>query len=53
MGSDADFQAMYDFVCKYKIKPVVDSIFTLDNIHLAFDKMNLSSQIGKIVIKIS
>jgi len=53
MGSDKDFQNMYDFVCKHKIKPVVDSTFTLDNIHLAFEKMNLSSQLGKIVITIT
>jgi len=32
---------------------LVDSTFTLDNIHLAFEKMNLSSQLGKIVITIT
>lgn len=53
MGSDADFQAMYDFVCKHKIKPVIDSIFTLDDIHHAFEKINVSSQLGKIVISIT
>lgn len=52
MGSDKDFLEMYEFVSKYKIKPVIDSIYTLSDIHSAFEKMNNSSQLGKIVIQI-
>lgn len=52
MGSDQDFKAMYEFICNHKIKPVIDSVFTINNIHSAFEKMDASSQLGKIIIQI-
>ncbi|AFL85005.1 Zn-dependent oxidoreductase, NADPH:quinone reductase [Belliella baltica DSM 15883] len=53
MGSDEDFQAMLKFVEENKIKPVLDQIFQPEEAKLAFDKMKLGKQLGKIVIKFS
>ena len=51
MGSDHDFAEMLAFINKYKIVPVVDSIFELKDFKAAFDKMNKGEQFGKIVFK--
>lgn len=52
MGTKEDFAQMLAFVEYHKIIPIIDSIFSLDNAPLAFDKMNDSNQFGKIVVKI-
>ena len=36
-----------------RIRPVIDSIFDLKDVALAHKKMEKSSQLGKIVLKIS
>jgi zinc-binding alcohol dehydrogenase/oxidoreductase len=53
MGSDSDFKNMIDFIDVNKIIPVVDKIFEIDNSVEAFDRMDKSGQLGKIIIKIS
>ena len=53
MGSPDDFTAMLDMVCKHKIRPVVDEVFDLSNGNKAFEKMNVSSQFGKLVLRVS
>ncbi len=53
MGSDQDFTDMLTFVNKHKICPVIDSIYEIDNIDLAFERMEQGLQFGKIVINIS
>jgi NADPH:quinone reductase-like Zn-dependent oxidoreductase len=51
MGSPADFAAMVDLVAKHQIKPIVDEVFPLDRANEALDRMQNSSQFGKIVLK--
>lgn len=52
MGSDLDFKKMVDFVNKYEIVPVVDSVYDLKDGNAAINKMTNSPQFGKIVLKI-
>jgi len=53
MGSPEDFAAMLDMVNKHKIEPMVDEVFTLSDGNKAFEKMNVSSQFGKLVLRVS
>jgi len=50
MGSPDDFKGMVDLVNKHKIVPVVDEVFPLANAQKAIDKMENSSQFGKLVL---
>jgi len=50
MGSDAEFRAMIDFVGFRKLHPVVDSLFGLEDINKAFERMALGQQLGKMII---
>jgi NADPH:quinone reductase-like Zn-dependent oxidoreductase len=51
MGSPDDFKAMIDFVNEHKIIPVIDEVFPLAQAQKAVNKMENSSQFGKIVLK--
>jgi len=51
MGSDQDFDDMLSFVDKHKIRPVVDEVFSFDDLPLGFEKMEAGKQFGKIVFK--
>lgn len=53
MGSPEDFSAMLEMLNKHKIEPIVDEVFALSDGNKAFDKMNVSSQFGKLVLRIS
>lgn len=53
MGSDSDFVEMVEFVAKHEIVPQVDSVFELTEFEQAFERMKLSQQQGKIVLKVS
>lgn len=52
MGSDSDFKNMLEFVNEHKIKPVIDSIFPIEDHALAFQRMDNGAQFGKIVMTI-
>jgi len=51
MGSDKDFTDMLDFVNKYKIKPVLDSLYDLQDFNIALNRMKTGIQFGKIVLR--
>ena len=51
MGSPADFKAMLAFVNEHKIVPVVDEVFALADAATAIQKMENSTQFGKIVLR--
>lgn len=50
MGNKEEFKKMIDFISSKKIHPVIDSIYSIQEINLAFDKMAKGEQFGKIVI---
>jgi zinc-binding alcohol dehydrogenase/oxidoreductase len=51
MGSPDDFKEMVDFVNKHKIVPVIDEVFPLAQAQKAINKMENSSQFGKLILK--
>ena len=51
MGSPEDFDAMVEFVRNHRIVPIVDSVWPLDDLPKALDKMRSSQQTGKIVLQ--
>lgn len=51
MGSDSDFKNMVDFVNQHEVNPVIDEVFSTNDIVKAFIKMDSAKQFGKIVIK--
>jgi NADPH:quinone reductase-like Zn-dependent oxidoreductase len=52
MGSNEDFRQMLTAVKAAKLKPVIDSVISLENITEAMGKMEEGKQFGKIVLKI-
>lgn len=53
MGTTDEFLSMLDFIDKHQLKPVIDSVYPLENINDAFHKMDEGKQFGKIVLTIS
>jgi NADPH:quinone reductase-like Zn-dependent oxidoreductase len=53
MGNDAEFSEMVSFINQHKIKPVVDSVYPLQDAQIAVEKMAKGQQFGKIVLEIS
>lgn len=51
MGSELDFVNMLTLVDEHKIKPVIDEVFSFDDLPLGFEKMKAGKQFGKIVFK--
>lgn len=50
MGSPAEFDAMVAFINKHRIEPVVDQIYKLDDAVTAFKRLEVSDQMGKLVL---
>jgi NADPH:quinone reductase-like Zn-dependent oxidoreductase len=53
MGTAREFAAMLELVAKYQIHPVIDSVFSLEEVNQALKRMEEGSQFGKIVLKIA
>lgn len=49
MGSNEDFEAFVNFVNTYELVPIVDSIYSFEQIPLGFQRMAEGKQFGKIV----
>lgn len=52
MGTRDEFLSMIDFIESRKLKPVIDSVYSLDAVEEAYRRMESGNQFGKIVIKI-
>jgi len=52
MGTHEDFEAAYELVKSGRAKPVVDSVFPLDEARAAHERMEAGDQFGKIVLTI-
>lgn len=50
MGTDTDFLQMLQLVEKFKIKPLIDHIFSFSQAEAAFDRMKEGKQFGKITL---
>lgn len=52
MGSDQDFKEMMHFIETYKIRPVIDRIFPLNDVQTAFQHVLDAKHFGKVVFAI-
>jgi len=52
MGTREDFEAAYELVKSGRAKPVVDSVFPLEQARAAHERMEAGEQFGKIVLTI-
>lgn len=50
MGSPAEFAAMLEFVSRHRIEPAVDQIYRLSDAVDAFRRLEVSDQMGKLVL---
>lgn len=53
MGSPQDFENMLVLINTKSIIPVIDHVYSMDQVNEAFDRMDSGKQFGKIVIRIS
>ena len=53
MGTEREFADMIAFVNEKQIEPIIDENFPLDDVELAFQKMDAGKQFGKIILEIS
>ncbi|MDX5423184.1 MAG: zinc-binding dehydrogenase [Hymenobacteraceae bacterium] len=52
MGSEGEFKAMLDFVSRHQLRPVIDTVFKLEDTEQAFARMAERQQMGKVVLSI-
>jgi NADPH:quinone reductase-like Zn-dependent oxidoreductase len=52
MGSQADFEAVYELVKSGRAVPVVDEVFALSEAAAAHERLEAGDQLGKIVLRI-
>jgi NADPH:quinone reductase-like Zn-dependent oxidoreductase len=52
MGTRQDFEAAYELIESGRAKPVVDSVFPLEQAQAAHERMEAADQFGKIVLTI-
>lgn len=53
LGTKSQLIALHKFMKLKKIKPIIDNVFELKDAQLAHQKMEASSQFGKIILKVS
>jgi zinc-binding alcohol dehydrogenase/oxidoreductase len=53
LGSTEDFQQMLDAVNDRRLRPIIDAIFSLDEVRGAMVKMEEAKQFGKIVLRVA
>lgn len=53
MGNSEEFAKMLEFVNEKKLKPVIDSLWKIEEGHFAFERMKQGKQFGKIVFEVT
>jgi NADPH:quinone reductase-like Zn-dependent oxidoreductase len=53
LGNRAEFEAMLDFIAEKGLKPHIDQVFALGDIHSALDRLESGQQFGKIGLAIA
>jgi NADPH:quinone reductase-like Zn-dependent oxidoreductase len=53
MGNDAEMDAVTDELCAWRLLPLIDSTFSLEDGRKAFERMVNGDQFGKIVVRIA
>ncbi len=52
MDSNGDFRQMLKAVTAEKLKPVIDSVYPIEDVREAMAKMERAEQFGKLVLRI-
>ena len=52
LGGYGEFADLLAFVARHRIRPLIDSRFTLDEAHAALDRLETGEQFGKVVVDI-
>lgn len=52
MGTRDEFLSMLDLLESRNLKPVIDQVFSLEQVNVAINRMKAADQFGKIVLKI-
>jgi len=52
LGNFDEFRDLLDFVERTGLKPVIDSEYTLDQVHAALDRIESGAQFGKVALRI-
>lgn len=52
LGGYGEFSDLLAFVARHRIRPLIDSRFTLDEAHAALDRLETGEQFGKVVVDI-
>ena len=50
LGNRAEMQALLQFCERHQIRPVIDRVFAMDEVHAALDRLSASTQFGKIAL---
>jgi NADPH:quinone reductase-like Zn-dependent oxidoreductase len=53
MGNDAEFDAVVDELRAGRLRPPIDSVFSLPNGRQAFERLDHAEQFGKVVVRVS
>jgi zinc-binding alcohol dehydrogenase/oxidoreductase len=53
MGTKEDFEGAYELITSGRAKPVIDSVYPLEEARAAHERMEAGAQFGKIVLRIS
>jgi zinc-binding alcohol dehydrogenase/oxidoreductase len=51
MGSKDEYEEMLRFIETHSIKPIIDSVYDIENYEMAFNRLNNAEQMGKIVLR--
>lgn len=53
MGTDAEFAALLRAVEGRRIVPVVDAVFTLEDVRAAYERLESGAGFGKVVVRVA
>ncbi len=53
MANRKEFLDVMQLVFQHKLHPVIDSVFPLEQAHLAYQRLDKGEQFGKVIIRIS
>jgi NADPH:quinone reductase-like Zn-dependent oxidoreductase len=52
MGSRREFKELVQYIADKRIRPVVDSVHSLEDVEKAFEVMKAGTNFGKIVVQV-
>ena len=53
MGTDAEFGALLKAVERRQVLPVVDEVYSLDDVRAAYERVESGAGFGKVVVRVA